>query len=138
VNWGNVRDQDLHDKVIGELKELWIYDGHSRDSMYSPGSKWNDPTKWTHFDTQALVDDSHAATRPAWLRITNGQALNVEIYELLLELVALTLKAFVSQDEGYNCENVSGTVYCNVPDAVRVSSHTSTIRLQVLTSVLPD
>jgi hypothetical protein len=134
INWGNARDQDIYNTVVGKLKELCPYNEHISRDCSTPA--YNNPTEWASWDTEALVDDSHAETRKAYLRIEQGQAFNGEIYQLLLDLAASTLKTFVSQDD--NCATVSGTVYCNVPDAVRVSSRTSTITLQVLTSVLAD
>lgn len=134
MNWGNARDGDIYNTVVEKLRELCPYNEHKdRDC---PGSTYKKATKWTYWDTKALVDDNKVASIQAKLRIEEGKAFNGEVYELLLDLAASTLKAFVSED--HNCADVSGTSYCNVPDAVRVSSHTSTIRLQVLTCVLPD
>jgi len=135
VNWGNLRGEELYKTILGKLQELCPY-SESRECPGSPGTS----TKYQYFDT--ITPDSHGnpTKKYAQVHIERGDFSNNDTLQVMLELAVRTLQAFVSQDDGYNCwkgKEDDPNVYCNVPRTVRVGSHSSTIRLQVLTSVLP-
>lgn len=131
MNWGDLRGEGLYAQVHSLLQNVCPWS----DTNLCPGSP-QDPTIWLDFTTNTPISDSQAESKVAWLRILDGQWSSPEARNIMIELAARTLEAYVSQDEGYNCYEQSGKVYCNVPRYVRVSLYSSTIGLRVLTIVL--
>jgi hypothetical protein len=124
VNFGDLRGQELYDKVVEKLQKLCPY------SSTRVCSRKYDSRDWLDFETYTPDSHGNHKAKKAWVRIENGVYGSKEALQMMIELAALTLKAYVSQDDGYNCWKASdGHAYCNVPRTVLVSSHSSTIGL---------
>lgn len=117
MNWGDLRGDELYKTVFEALLSSCPYSDSLRCNL-----NMEDLTMpWQYFQTRTAESPTDPVS--VSVRIARGNFQNREKLEVMLELAALTLKAFVSQDEGFNCYEASGHVYCQVPRDVRVSSH---------------